>query len=100
MNVRKSAVIGAAAGAALGAMAVVPVLSVTVFFDVFKTCLAKSLTGRPDEPYIFNASLVPQNLVLKMVFLGAVLGSLVCIVCAVAANCFFSISNRGKANSN
>ncbi len=97
MNVMKSAGAGAAAGAVLGGLAVIPYLSLTVVIDVFAKSLFISVFGRPDEPYIFNRDLVPEHLVLKSVCIGIVLGSLAGTVCAVAGNCFF---NRGKTGSN
>jgi hypothetical protein len=97
MNVMKSAAVGAAAGAVLGGLAVIPYLSMAVFIDVFAKSLFNSLAGRSDEPYIFNENLVPEYIMLKSVCIGIVLGGVVGAVCAVARNCFF---NRDKKGSN
>ncbi len=95
MNVMKSAAVGAAVGAMLGGLAVIPYLGMTVFIDVFTKSLFNSLAGRPDERYIFNENLVPEYIMLKSVCVGIVLGGLAGAVCAVARN-FFS----GKTDSN
>ena len=98
MNVMKSAGVGAAAGAALGGIAVIPYLSLIVVTDVFTKSLFHSLMGRPDEPYTFNENLVSEHLVLKSVFIGTVLGSLAGLVSAVVINCFSYACNRGKTS--
>ncbi len=100
MNVMKSAVVGGATGAVLGGLAVVPLLSITVFLDVIRVSLAQSLAGRSDQTYTFNPEIVPHHLLLKAVLIGTVLGSLVAVVCAVVTNCFFSILGSGKKTSN
>ena len=97
MNVMKSAGVGAAVGAVIGGLAVIPYLGVTVCIDVFAKSLFNSLAGRPNEPYIFNENLVPGYIMLKSVCIGIVLGGIAGAVCAVAGNCFF---NRGKPGSN
>ena len=50
MNVMKSAGVGAAAGAVIGGLAVLPYLSLAVMIDVFSQSLFISVFGRPDEP--------------------------------------------------
>jgi hypothetical protein len=98
MNVMKSVGVGAAAGAALGGIAVIPYLSLIVIADVFTKSLFHSLMGRSDQPYTFNENLVSEHLVLKSVCIGIVLGSLAGLVSAVVTNCFFYAYNRGKTS--
>ena len=96
MNVMKSAGVGAAGGAVLGGMAVIPYLALVVIVDAFTKTLFKTLIGRADDPYIFDQNLVPQYLVLKSVFVGTVVGSLAGVAFAAATNCFFYAYNRAK----
>lgn len=94
----KSAGVGAAAGAVLGGLVVIPYLTLVVVVDAFTKTLFKSLIGRADDPYIFDENLVPQYLVLKTVFVGTVLGGITGVVCAAATNCFLYAWRGGKTS--
>ena len=82
----KSTAVGAAAGAVIGGISVIPCLGLAVFTNVFAKSLSNSLAGRSNEPYTFNENIVPQGLGLKAVCIGLVLGGLVGLVSAVVTN--------------
>jgi|GEM_PF-1859649 len=99
MNVYGCAVIGglcAVIGGSIGGVVGVRSLYEIVFSEIMRAACNHALAGYPDQPYTFNYDLIPQGLLLKTTVIGAVIGALVGVVCAVAFNRLFA--NKKESN--
>ncbi|HEX4838949.1 MAG TPA: hypothetical protein VFU89_00725 [Rhabdochlamydiaceae bacterium] len=92
MNVYRCAAIGglcAVIGGSIGGIVGVRSLYEIVFSEIMRAACNHALAGYPDQPYVVNPDLIPQGLLFKYIVIGAVIGALVGVVCAVAFNRLF-----------
>ncbi|HEX2580226.1 MAG TPA: hypothetical protein VHK67_07490 [Rhabdochlamydiaceae bacterium] len=87
MNIYGCAAIGGVVGGIFGGIDGVRHLVTVIFLDVMRTNIF--FAGCPSKPYTVDPDLVPQGVLLRTVVIGAVIGTLVGTVCAVAYNRLF-----------